>query len=72
MNGVDAVVLATGNDTRAVEAGAHAFASLSGTYSPLTHYSRDGNGDLVGEITIPTAVGVVGGATKVHPAARPA
>ncbi len=70
MNGIDAVVLATGNDTRAVEAGAHAYASISGHYSPLTRYSRDGNGDLAGEIELPTAVGVVGGATRVHPAAR--
>jgi hydroxymethylglutaryl-CoA reductase len=70
MNGIDAVVLATGNDTRAVEAGAHAYASLSGRYSPLTSFHRDGKGDLIGEITVPTAVGVVGGATKVHPAAK--
>ncbi|MFW3145920.1 MAG: hydroxymethylglutaryl-CoA reductase, degradative [Thermoplasmatota archaeon] len=70
MNGVSAVVRATGNDTRAVEAGAHAYAAYKGSYSPLTSYRKDGNGNLIGEITIPTAVGLVGGATKVHPAAK--
>jgi hydroxymethylglutaryl-CoA reductase len=69
MNGVTAVVLATGNDTRAVEAGAHAYASLGGRYRPLTSWSVDKNGDLVGEIEIPVAVGIVGGATAVHPVA---
>jgi hydroxymethylglutaryl-CoA reductase len=70
MNGVSAVVRATGNDTRAVEAGAHSFAAYTGKYSPLTKYYKNDKGDLVGEITIPTAVGLVGGATKVHPAAK--
>ncbi|MGA1819638.1 MAG: hydroxymethylglutaryl-CoA reductase, degradative [Thermoplasmatota archaeon] len=70
MNGVSAVVRATGNDTRAVEAGAHSYASITGSYLPLTRYGKDDEGDLVGEITIPTAVGLVGGATKVHPAAK--
>jgi hydroxymethylglutaryl-CoA reductase len=53
-----------------VEAGAHSFAAYSGTYSPLTKYYKNEDGDLVGEITIPTAVGLVGGATKVHPGAK--
>ncbi|HIH37060.1 MAG TPA: hydroxymethylglutaryl-CoA reductase, degradative [Methanocellales archaeon] len=69
MNGVTAVALATGNDTRAVEAGAHAYASLSGKYSPLTTYEKNEDGDLVGAIELPLAVGLVGGATKVHPVA---
>jgi hydroxymethylglutaryl-CoA reductase len=72
MNGVSAVVRATGNDTRAVEAGAHSYASISGKYLPLSKYHVNENGDLVGQITIPTAVGLVGGATKVHPAAKAA
>jgi hydroxymethylglutaryl-CoA reductase len=70
MNGVTAVVLATGNDTRAIEAGAHAYAARSGKYSPLTRWKKDGNGDLVGEIELPMAVGLVGGATAVHPIAK--
>jgi len=70
MNGVTAVVLATGNDTRAIEAGAHAYASRSGHYSPLTHWEKDASGDLAGEIEIPMAVGLIGGATAVHPVAK--
>ncbi len=70
MNGVDAVVLATGNDWRAVEAGAHAWAARYGNYSALTHYHKDAHGHLVGELDIPLALGVVGGATKIHPMAR--
>jgi hydroxymethylglutaryl-CoA reductase len=70
MNGVTAVVLATGNDTRAIEAGAHAYASRSGRYSPLTRWSKDAKGDLVGEIELPMAVGLIGGATAVHPVAK--
>jgi hydroxymethylglutaryl-CoA reductase len=70
MNGIDAVVIATGNDWRAVEAGAHAYASLDGRYKPLTKYYKDRNGDLVGEIELPMAVGLVGGATKTHPIAK--
>ncbi|NYT01086.1 MAG: hydroxymethylglutaryl-CoA reductase, degradative, partial [Methanocellales archaeon] len=69
MNGITAVTLATGNDTRAVEAGAHAYASLSGRYRPLTKYEKNEEGDLVGSIELPIAVGLVGGATKVHPVA---
>ncbi|MGB9576955.1 MAG: hydroxymethylglutaryl-CoA reductase, degradative [Candidatus Micrarchaeia archaeon] len=70
MNGVDAVVVATGNDWRAVEAGAHAFASMNGKYSPLTRYKKNQDGDLEGEIELPLAVGLVGGATKTHPIAQ--
>ena len=70
MNGVTAVVLATGNDTRAIEAGAHAYASRSGHYSPLTRWGKDANGDLAGEIELPMAVGLIGGATAVHPVAK--
>ncbi|MFQ6088455.1 MAG: hydroxymethylglutaryl-CoA reductase, degradative [Candidatus Methanofastidiosia archaeon] len=70
MNGVTAVVLATGNDTRAVEAGAHSYASITGKYTPLTRWEKNSSGDLVGTIEIPMAVGLVGGATKVHPVAR--
>jgi hydroxymethylglutaryl-CoA reductase len=70
MNGVTAVVLATGNDTRAVEAGAHSFAAISGRYQSLTHYEKNKDGDLVGTIELPVAVGLVGGATRVHPVAK--
>jgi len=69
MNGVDAVVLATGNDWRAVEAGAHAYAARSGKYTSLSKWSKGKNGDLVGELEMPLAVGTVGGATRVHPGA---
>jgi hydroxymethylglutaryl-CoA reductase len=69
MNGVDAVVLATGNDFRAVEAGAHAYAARTGRYAPLAIWRRDG-GDLVGELEMPLALGTVGGTLRVHPAAR--
>jgi len=69
MNGIDAVVIATGNDFRAIEAGAHSYASVGG-YSSLTKYEKNADGDLVGSIEIPMAVGLVGGATKVHPVAR--
>lgn len=72
MNGVTAVVLATGNDTRAVEAGAHAFAAASGRYRSLTRYEKNRDGDLVGTIEMPVAVGLVGGATRVHPVAKTA
>jgi hydroxymethylglutaryl-CoA reductase len=70
MNGVTAVCLATGNDTRAIEAGAHAYAARTGHYSPLTRWRKDKNGDLEGFIEIPAAVGIVGGITAVHPAAK--
>jgi len=70
MNGVTAVVLATGNDTRAVEAGAHAYAARFGHYSPLTTWEKNSDGDLVGTIELPVAVGIVGGATKTNPIAK--
>lgn len=69
MNGIDAVVLATGNDFRAVEAGAHAYAARSGRYEPLAVWRRDGE-DLVGELGLPLALGIVGGTLRVHPTAR--
>jgi len=72
MNGISAVTLATGNDTRAVEAGAHAYASISGSYKPLTTYEENEEGDLVATIEVPMAVGLVGGATSTHPVARAA
>ncbi len=70
MNGIVALTLATGNDTRAIESGAHAFASLSGKYSPLTNFKLDTEGNLIGEIDIPLALGIIGGMTKIHPMAR--
>ncbi|MBI5513203.1 MAG: hydroxymethylglutaryl-CoA reductase, degradative [Deltaproteobacteria bacterium] len=70
MNGVDAVVLATGNDWRAVEAGAHAWAARSGRYAPLAVWRRGDDGDLHGELALPLALGVVGGTLRVHPGAR--
>lgn len=70
MNGVIAVALATGNDTRALEAGAHAFAARTGHYSPLTIWEKDRNGDLVGTLEMPMAVGIIGGATTVNPIAK--
>jgi hydroxymethylglutaryl-CoA reductase len=70
MNGVDAVVLATGNDWRAVEAGAHAYASRGGQYTSLSHWERDDEGNLAGSIEMPLAVGIVGGATRSLPTAR--
>jgi hydroxymethylglutaryl-CoA reductase len=72
MNGVDAVVLATGNDWRAIEAGAHAYAARSGKYTSLSTWGKDKDGNLVGTLEMPMAVGIVGGATKVHPAAQAA
>lgn len=69
MNGVDAVVLATGNDFRAVEAGAHAYAARTGKYLPLAVWRRDGE-DLVGELEMPLALGIVGGTLRVHPTAQ--
>ncbi len=69
MNGVDAVVIATGNDWRAIEAGAHAYAARSGKYTSLSTWGKDADGNLVGTLEMPMAVGIVGGATKVHPAA---
>lgn len=70
MNGIDAVVVAAGNDWRAVEAGAHSYAARNGRYEPLTKYWKNSDGDLEGEIELPMAVGLVGGATKTHPVAK--
>ncbi len=72
MNGVDAVVIATGNDWRAIEAGAHAYAARSGSYTSLSKWYVDSNGSLCGEIEMPMAVGIVGGATRVHPSSQAA
>ena len=72
MNGIVPVVIATGNDTRAIESGAHSYAARNGRYTSLTTWEKDENGDLVGSIEIPMAVGLVGGATKIHPAAQAA
>jgi hydroxymethylglutaryl-CoA reductase len=72
MNGVDSVVIATGNDWRAIEAGAHAYAARSGRYTSLSTWAKDADGNLVGTLEMPMAVGIVGGATKVHPAAQAA
>ncbi len=72
MNGVDAVVIATGNDWRAIEAGAHAYAAREGRYTSLSTWGMDRDGNLTGSLEMPMAVGTVGGATRVHPAARAA
>ena len=70
MNGVDAVVIATGNDWRAVEAGAHAYAAHNGRYTSLSKWESDSNGNLKGSLEMPMAVGIVGGATRSHPTAK--
>ncbi|MFH1328985.1 MAG: hydroxymethylglutaryl-CoA reductase, degradative [Candidatus Bathyarchaeota archaeon] len=72
MNGVTALMLATGNDTRAVGAGAHAYAARSGHYSSLTVWEKNREGDLVGSIELPVAVGLMGGATRSNPIAQSA
>lgn len=73
MNGVDAVVIASGNDWRAVEAGAHAYAaSRGGQYTSLSTWNKDAEGNLTGTLEMPMAVGIVGGATRVHPSAKAA
>ena len=72
MNGIDPIIVVTGNDWRAIEAGAHAFAARDGRYTSLTDWSISNNGDLLGKITLPMAVGLVGGATKTHPTAKAA
>ena len=72
MNGIDPVVAATGNDWRAIEAGAHAYAARSGRYGSLTRWERTADGGLSGSIELPMAVGLVGGATRTHPTARAA
>lgn len=70
MNGIDPLIVATGNDWRAVEAGAHAFACRNGHYGSLTTWEKDGNGHLVGTLEMPMPVGLVGGATRTHPLAQ--
>ncbi|MFP3155924.1 hydroxymethylglutaryl-CoA reductase, degradative [Lachnospiraceae bacterium ZAX-1] len=70
MNGIIPAVIATGNDTRAVESGAHSYAARSGKYSPLTIWEKNENGDLEGMLEMPMAVGIVGGTTKIHPLAQ--
>lgn len=70
LNGIIGVVIATGNDHRAIEAGAHAYAAKSGHYSPLSYWEKNKDGDLVGSLELPMAVGIIGGATKVHPVAK--
>lgn len=72
MNGIDPVVVATGNDWRAIEAGAHAYAARGGRYTSLSTWEEDGAGNLVGTLEMPMALGLVGGATKTHPAAQAA
>ena len=72
MNGIDAVAIATGNDWRAVEAGAHAYAARTGSYTSLSRWQVDEDGSLSGELEIPLALGTIGGATGVHPGARDA
>ena len=70
MNGIDAVVLASGNDWRAISAGAHAYASRSGQYRALSTWKKAENGDLIGQLTLPLPVGSVGGSISIHPAAQ--
>ena len=70
MNGIDAVALATGQDFRAIEAGAHAYAARDGTYRSMTNWNKTEDGDLVGEIELPMAIGIVGGVSSVHPMAK--
>jgi hydroxymethylglutaryl-CoA reductase len=70
MNGITAVVLATGNDTRAIEAGCHAYAARDGRYTSMSVWEKDANGDLVGSLECPMAVGIIGGATATHPLAK--
>ncbi len=70
MNGIDPIIIATGNDWRAIEAGAHAYAARSGRYTSLTTWGKDSDGNLTGSLEMPMAVGIVGGATRVHPMAQ--
>jgi len=70
MNGIDSLIIATGNDFRAIEAGAHAYASRNGQYTSLSHYYKDENGNLVGELELPMAIGIIGGAGNIHPKAK--
>ena len=70
MNGIDALIIATGNDFRAIEAGAHAYAARNGLYTSLSTYYEDKNGNLVGELELPLAVGIIGGVGNIHPKAK--
>ncbi len=70
MNGIIALSLATGNDTRAIEARAHAYASINGKYHPLTSFSKDSDGNLLGNISIPLSLGIIGGITNIHPMSK--
>lgn len=70
MNGIDPIIIATGNDWRACEAGVHAYAARSGTYKPVSHFYRDKTGKLIGEMEIPMALGIVGGVTSIHPGVK--
>lgn len=72
MNGIDPVVIVTGNDWRAIEAGAHSYAARTGRYTSLTTWGKDQKGDLVGNLEMPTGVGIIGGSTRVHPTTRAA
>ena len=72
MNGIDPVLVATGNDWRAVEAGAHAYAARNGQYESLSRWEINSKEHLVGTLEMPLAVGLVGGATRTHPSARAA
>lgn len=70
MNGITPLVIATGNDFRAIEAGAHAYASRTGRYRALAHWEMNEDGDLEGSIELPLALGLVGGATAIHPMSK--
>ncbi len=70
MNGIDGILIATGNDWRACEAGVHAYAARSGSYKPVSKYFRDESGKLIGEMEIPMSVGIVGGVTSIHPGVK--
>lgn len=70
MNGISSLAIATGNDYRAIEAGAHAYAARSGKYRALTHWEKDRDGNLIGSLELPLAMGLVGGATAIHPMAK--
>ena len=70
MNGIDAVVIATGNDWRAIEAGAHSYATLNGTYQPLSKWFIHDDKELLGTLSIPMPIGTVGGSISIHPAAQ--
>jgi hydroxymethylglutaryl-CoA reductase len=70
MNAISAITLATANDWRAIEAGAHSYAGHTGHYTSLTTYEKDKDGNLIGTIELPLALGLVGGATRIHPVAQ--